>query len=134
MKHTFEIVFAGVVCAVMLSSCGSKVDGKWTGTCKNLTFGASAPLSITLKQDGSHVRGMLVLGGQDLVGSGTVEGIISGNNIAFTSPGDGQLCNCINWEGTISGNSISGTYRVEPTAGAAISGVPVQTGSFNVSK
>lgn len=119
-----------LVPAAILTSCSDKVDGHWRGSCQNATYGANASLEVSFIKTGSSISGMLMLGGDDLVGSGSLSGSVSGNSISFTTPGDNQAFNSILWSGRVSGDSISGTYRVEPTAAAAAMGIPVQVGTF----
>ncbi len=119
---------------LLLCSCGKKVEGRWTGVCHNGTYDSTAPLTITFQQDGGQLKGVLMLGGEELVGSGPLTGCITGKDIVFTTQGDNVTYNSINWQGSLDGNSISGTYRIEPTPEAVFNGLPVQQGTFSVSK
>ena len=119
---------------LLLCSCGKKVEGRWTGVCHNSTYNSTAPLTITFQQNGGQLKGMLMLGGEELGGSGPLTGCITGKDIVFTTEGDNATYDSINWQGSLDGNSISGTYRIEPTPGAAFIGFPVQQGTFSVSK
>lgn len=132
-KHYFYSLFCGVA-AVAMCSCSEKVSGRWEGECHNDTFGGQGSLSIILKESNGNIHGSLVIGGEELGGSGEISGVISGSNISFTSPGGSQEFSNIVWMGTIQGKSIIGTYRVEPTAYAASYGIPVQIGRFAVTK
>lgn len=131
-----NIIFSSIllVPAALLTSCSDKVDGRWRGSCQNTTYGANASLEVSLIKTGSSIRGTLMLGGDELVGSGPLSGSVSGNSISFTTPGDNQAFTSILWSGHVSGDSISGTYRVEPTAAAAAMGIPVQVGTFLLNK
>lgn len=129
-----KLIFVLLVPAAFLTSCSDKVDGHWSGSCQNSTYGANASLEVSFITTGSSIRGTLILGGDELVGSGPLSGLVSGNSISFTTPGDNQAFTSIQWNGRVSGDSISGTYRVEPTAAAAAMGIPVQVGTFLLNK
>lgn len=132
-KHHFYSMLCGAS-AVLMCACSENVSGRWEGACRNDTFGVEATLSLLLNESNGSIRGALTIGGDDLGGSGEISGVISGKNISFTSPGDGQMATHITWTGIIDGDTISGTYRVEPTALASSMDVPVQTGRFVVTK
>ena len=119
---------------LLLCSCDKKVEGKWTGVCHNSTYNSTVPLTITFQQNEGQLKGMLMLGGEELVGSGPLIGCITGKDIVFTTPGDNVVYNGIHWQGSLDGNSISVTYRIEPTPEAAINGLPLQQGTFSISK
>lgn len=127
-KYHFHSILCGVSSA-LICACTEKASGRWEGACRNDTYGVEAPLSLVLKESNGSIRGSLIIGGDELLGSGEISGVISGRDISFTSPGDGQMVTNISWIGTIEGNSISGTYRGEPTAYGS-----VQIGRFTVTK
>lgn len=119
----------------MLCSCSDNISGTWQGECVNITAGnITAPMKLMLNIRDNEVTGSLILGGGDLVGSGSIVGIINGDSITFQSEGDQTSFTHITWMGTISGNVIEGTYRVEPTIQAHLMGIPPQDGRFRVSK
>ena len=77
---------------------------------------------------GNKLNGMLRLGGGKLVGSGPVNGTVSGNVITMIGPGgDERTSKFIIWTGRIANGVFSGTYKVEPKPG-----YPVQVGRFSM--
>lgn len=134
MNTNHQIITPLVVLSSFLTACSPTVKGSWEGVCENETYGASAPLNLTIQQHGDKIEGYLMLGGTDLIGSGPIQGVVQDNTISFTTPGDAQMFSHINWQGCIEGQTISGTYRVEPTAFGASNGIPIQMGRFSVQK
>lgn len=132
-KYHFYSILCGAS-AALICACSENVSGGWEGSCRNDTYGGEGSLSLVLKESNGSIRGTLTIGGGELVGSGEIRGVISGRDISFTSPGDGQLTTNITWTGTIEGNSISGTYKVEPTAYGSANGISIQIGRFIVTK
>lgn len=115
-----------------LDGSSGLAEGVWEGLCTNTTFRITAPLTIFIHQKDTELVGTLMLGGDDLIGSGAIHGIVHGGMISFTSPGDDQSFKHIIWNGFISDKALQGVYRVEPTGDAASSGFPVQHGTFQV--
>ena len=123
-----------LLCSCTDNACDN-VSGTWNGVCINDTAGGvSAELTLAIKADNDSIIGTLIIKGQQLVGSGKLTGFVNNNVISFQSEGDGKMYNHITWMGTISDNTITGSYRVEPTAEAVLAGVPPQDGRFTVSK
>lgn len=121
--------------STLLISCSDNVSGSWEGACINDTAGGvTAPMQLMLNISGKKVNGALMLGGSELIGSGEITGHIHGKSITFQSPGDGTTFTQITWMGTISGNVIEGSYRVEPTTAASLIGITPQNGRFTVTK
>lgn len=110
------------------------INGKWAGACHNTTCNVTAELTLILHQEGAALGGMLLLGGDELSGSGAIHGTVEGAYVVFTSPGTPGLFNDIVWCGTLNGNCIQGTYRVEPDAAGTAAGAFVQIGTFTVWK
>lgn len=136
MKATYLThLFCLTSIPVLLCSCSDNVSGTWKGRCINYTAGGiSANMTLTFKENNGSVTGTLIIKGQQLVGSGKLTGFVDNNVITFQTEGDGQTFKYITWTGTISDDSISGTYRVEPTAQAVWAGIPPQDGCFTVYK
>lgn len=127
-----KIALLGTVCALV--SCSESAEGIWKGECRNETIGSSSGLQMTIKQDGDKLKGILVLEATDLYGSGVMEGFIMDKDVTLRSEGDGQTFVNITWVGRIKGDTIKGTYRVEPTPSAALLGRNVQKGTFIVNR
>ncbi len=127
-----KVALLGAAC--VLVSCSDSAEGVWKGECRNETIGSSSGLQMTIKQDGDKLKGILVLEAADLYGSGIMEGFIMDKDVTLRSEGDGQTFVNITWVGRIKGDTIKGTYRVEPTPSAALMGRNVQKGSFIVNR
>lgn len=120
--------------AGVLVSCSESAEGIWQGECRNETIGSSSGLKMTIRQDDDKLQGILILEASDLYGSGRMEGFIMDKDITLRSEGDGQTFVNITWSGRIKGDTIKGTYRVEPTPSAALLGRNVQIGSFQMQR
>ena len=127
-----KVALLGAAC--VLVSCSDSAEGVWKGECRNETIGSSSGLQMTIKQDGDKLKGILVLEATDLYGSGIMEGFIMDKDVTLRSEGDGQTFVNITWVGRIKGDTIKGTYRVEPTPSAALMGRNVQKGTFIVNR
>ena len=128
-------ICVGIFASTILLSCSDNISGTWEGACINDTAGdVTAPMNLQLSIRNNEVTGALMLRGNELVGSGEITGHLHGNSITFQSPGDNTTFTRIIWFGTISGNIIEGTYRVEPTFTASALGIPPQDGRFRVKK
>ncbi len=121
----------GVIC----TSCEKSVTGIYSGECHNITANAKGPIDITIKTTNDNiVTGYISITGKELYGSGELKGTINDDKISFNTPGDNDLMSGIQWTGTISGNVITGSYTVIPTANAQLLGIPVQYGTFHATK
>ncbi len=118
----------------LIVSCDNSVNGTWSGSCHNTTFGGNARLEASFTSKGNIISGYLAINSNELGGSGAVQGVISGKTISFDTPGDNDMMTGIHWEGTISGKTITGTYVVAPTLQAQMLGAPVQNGTFRLNK
>lgn len=127
-----KLALAGVAC--VLASCSESVEGKWQGECRNETIGSSSGLQMTIKQEENKLQGILILEATDLYGSGRMEGFILDDEVTLRSEGDGQTFVNITWSGKLKGDTIKGSYRVEPTPSAALLGRTVQKGTFTVTR
>lgn len=93
---------------------------------------------MTLTQNGSAVTGNLVqqtvdLGGFTTTFNGTISGTVSGTDVSLTSQltfvtrGLGDALTCRggdSWSGTISGSTLTGTFRPQSTAYVCDGGIP----------
>lgn len=127
-----KMALAGAAC--VLASCSDSAEGKWQGECRNETIDSTSGLQMTIKQEDDKLQGILILEAADLYGSGRMEGFILDNEVTLRSEGDGQTFVNITWSGKLKGETIKGTYRVEPTPGAALLGRTVQKGTFTVTR
>ena len=124
---------AVVVAAGALVSCSDSADGIWVGKCLNSNVNTESGLQMTIKQKGDKLEGVLIL--QDnLYGSGRLTGYVTDSEVTICSEGDTQTFVNIVWSGRIKGDTISGTYRVEPTPSAALLGREVQKGTFSMQR
>lgn len=138
IKHWLSIVAVGT----LFTACSHSVDasrshtvaGMWYGACKNDTYGGTGTLYVSLKEDGGHLQGNLLLGGGVLEGSGAIEGTVQKQVISFTTPGNNRTFTHIRWQGRLKGDNISGTYRVAQTISAQANNAPVQCGRFTLSR
>ncbi len=134
-KHLLSLLPLYAVCLICSSCENQSASGTYSGECHNTTFWAKAPLDISIQVSKDNiVSGYLCITGNELYGSGELKGVLSGNRISFNSAGDNELMTGIQWTGTISGSSISGTCTVIPTVKAQMLGIPPQNGTFNVTK
>ena len=99
-------------------SIGDTVSGIWEGICINTTYGIEI---ISIK-------------GDELGGSGEINGMTNGDSITFTSPGDNDIMTGIQWEGVIAGEEINGTYLVNPSLHGISIGLQQQYGAFNAKR
>lgn len=120
--------------ACVLVSCSDSVEGVWNGECRNETVGSTSGLQMTLKQEDDKLQGVLMLQASDLYGSGRLEGFVFDSDVTIRSEGDGQTFVNITWSGRLKGDTIKGTYRVEPTPSAALLGRTVQKGTFTMTR
>lgn len=120
--------------ACVLASCSDSAEGQWQGECRNETIDSTSGLQMTIKQEDDKLQGILILEATDLYGSGRIEGFILDNEVTLRSEGDGQTFVNITWSGRLKGDTIKGTYRVEPTPNAALLGRTVQKGTFTVTR
>lgn len=116
------------------SHIGNAVLGIWKGVCINTTYGVSAPIEISIQQNGNIITGYISIKGDELGGSGEISGMTNGSPITFTSPGDNDTMTGIQWEGVITGEEINGTYLVNPSLHGISIGLELQYGIFNAKK
>ena len=66
----------------------------------------------------------------DLYGSGRLTGYVTDSDVTMHSEGNMQTFINIVWSGKLKGDTIKGTYRVEPAPSAEMLGREVQKGTF----
>lgn len=132
MNSLFKTIGVAVA-AGMLVSCSDSAEGVWVGKCLNNNVHTESGLQMTIKQNGEKLEGILMLQ-DELYGSGRLTGYMTGSEVTICSEGDTQTFVNIVWSGRLKGNTIIGTYRVEPTPSAALLGREVQKGTFNMQR
>ncbi|PZS33861.1 MAG: hypothetical protein DLM58_06975 [Pseudonocardiales bacterium] len=86
------------------ASSSDDIAGDWTGTFANSTTGQTGTFAVTFSRQGETITGHITINGG---GSGTINGTLSGNKITFgTITGSTTT-----FDGSFSGNSMSGTYK-----------------------
>ncbi len=85
------------------------ISGDWVGTWESTDFpGGNGTLTVNITQDGNNINGTITLTGSEYLSGGTLSGTVNGNNFTMNIDfGEGYYMVST---GTISGNSISGTY------------------------
>ena len=129
-----------------LSSCSDKIDGAWSGRCGVDSY--NTKMSCVLSTDNGLLRGVLMYEGagsptltramtpnytmENVVwlGSGVIQGVAVGDEITFTTPGNGVTVALRTWRGKLGKNEIRGTYRDEPTPESIAKGAVVTEGQF----
>ena len=125
LLKTMALCAAGCV----LVSCSDSAEGVWHGECVNESVGTKSGMKVSMKQNGDKLEGILMLQ-DDLYGSGRLTGYVTGKDVTMHSEGNVQTFTGIVWSGKLKGDTIKGTYRVEPSPAAQLLGREVQKGSF----
>lgn len=102
----------------------SPLDGAWVGTWKASATSDTGTVRIQWKQTGSQLAGTIIVSNTPCVANGTITGLVNGNAITF---GAVQSVTTIAYTGTLSGNTIAGTYQADASCGNA-------TGSWTATK
>ena len=93
--------------------CNKGIAGTWTGTWTNSPdFGnppATGGFTVTFTQTGNQITGVASVTGPTCVTGGNSTGTITGNSIQFGFLADPQRP--VQFEGTVLGNSMSGTWN-----------------------
>ena len=97
------------------STGASAIAGAWSGTWQSTNQAGSGTFTLTWTQQGSDLSGTITVTKTPCVANGTLTGKVSGNQIEF---GAVQGTYRIDYRGSVSGNSMSGTYA-SPTCGNA---------------
>jgi hypothetical protein len=96
----------------------SALAGSWSGSYSGAFSGT---FKLTWTQNGSKLNGTIHL---NPGGTEPINGTVTGSNIQFGTVGGSQV---ITYTGTVSGDSMSGTYKVKTANGSA-------NGSWNAHK
>lgn len=89
-------------------AASSGLTGTWTGTWQNTNIAGSGTFTLQLTQSGSTVAGTIVAVGTPCLTNGTISGALAANQVQL---GAVQGVVTITYAGTVSGNSMSGTYQ-----------------------
>lgn len=82
------------------------VTGTWPGTWQDAA-GASGTFTMQFAQTGNQISGPITIEGSTCVSQGTISGTIDGDQITF---GAVKAGNSVDYTGTISGDTMSGTW------------------------
>ena len=109
----------GHVMAVPSDAAMNRKFAGYAGTCTNQTYGITARMYLAIHEQDGTVSGNLDLF-DELGGGGPIIGSIEGDQVTFTINGEfGE----INWAGSIDGETIHGTYRVQAADGSTENGI-----------
>ena len=86
------------------------LSGAWMGTWANESPAAVGTFTLTWAQQGSLLVGAIGVTGSNCISAGNVTGNIDGNKISF---GAVEGTKTITYVGTVSGNTMTGTYSSE---------------------
>jgi hypothetical protein len=87
----------------------SALSGKWSG---NYSGSYSGTFKLNWRQSGSHLHGTITISNPK--STLPINGTVNGTAIKFGTVGS----TAITYTGTVSGNSMSGTYKVGPANGS----------------
>ena len=91
------------------------IAGDWSGTWQSgRAKSVKGTFHVTFNQTGEAFTGSIQVSGSECVSNGTVSGTLTGNAISF---GAVQAEETIAFDGTVDGNSMSGTYTSGPACG-----------------
>ena len=88
----------------------SALSGKWSG---NYSGSYNGTFKLSWHQSGSHLRGTITISNQR--STLPINGTVNGTAITFGTVGS----MAITYTGTVTGNSMSGTYKVATANGSA---------------
>jgi len=91
------------------NASAADLSGTWSG---HYSGAFSGTFTLTSQQSGSQLSGTINLSSD---GSPKINGTVTGNTIKFGTVGS----TAITYSGTVSGNSMSGTYTVAGAAGGS---------------
>jgi hypothetical protein len=86
------------------------LSGAWMGTWTNETPAAVGTFTLTWAQQGTLLVGAIGVTGSNCISAGNVTGNLDGNKISF---GAVEGTKTITYVGTVSGNTMTGTYSSE---------------------
>jgi hypothetical protein len=91
-------------------SSDSGLSGTWSGTYSGAFSGS---FKLAWHQNGSKLNGVIHL---NPGGTSTINGTVNGSTIEFGTVGGSQV---ITYTGTVSGDSMSGSYKIKTSGGSA---------------
>ena len=91
------------------------INGTWNGTWKDTTDSGNGTFVVNWLQAGSQLTGTITVKGAPCLTTGLVTGTVNGSAITFGAVSGAVT---INYTGSVSGNTMSGTYTA-PTCGDA---------------
>jgi hypothetical protein len=83
------------------------MTGKWSGTYSSTTDASTGTFAILFRQDGTQLTGSISIQPPGCVNEGAITGTLNGTTIAFGAVKGAQT---IDYTGSVSGNTMSGTY------------------------
>lgn len=129
------IVAGGWIFSIVLSHGGPSyphLASSYQGMMQNTTIGGSTTFTLTIIQDQQLISGRETLSPGLLVGSGPLSGTVgTDNSIHFTVTSDDGSNAVTTFTGTVSQNTLSGTYSVSATYPGL--GSQTQTGTWEAS-
>ena len=96
--------------AASRSQAPSALSGKWSG---HYSGSFNGTFTVRWRQSGSHLHGTIHISNPD--NTMPINGRVSGSAISFGTVGS----TAITYSGTVSGTSMSGSYKVHSTSGAS---------------
>ena len=94
---------------------GVTLAGTWTGSWESEAPGVSGTFTMKIEQTGSGFTGTIAIADTPCVSNGSVIGSVDGDTINF---GAVEAENEVAFSGSISGDSMSGTYQSPPACGS----------------
>jgi hypothetical protein len=96
------------------STSSNSLTGTWTGTYQSTTTtSAYGTFTIVFTQAGSQLNGTIDIKNSGCISTGTITGTVSGGTITFGAVKGAQT---IDYTGTVSGTTMSGTYSAPQCA------------------
>lgn len=84
---------------------GNAIDGAWDGSWSSTSSpGVSGSFTVTFTESGNQLKGSITATNTPCIQGAAVTGTLDGNRIVFGK------ANTVDYTGTVSGNSMSGTY------------------------
>jgi hypothetical protein len=88
-------------------SAADSLTGTWTGTYASTTDPASGSFTVRFTQTGSQLNGTIDIQNSACITTGTITGALNGDQITFGAVEGAQT---ITYTGSVSGNTMTGTY------------------------
>lgn len=102
------LVLGGLNVGALQAQDCENIAGKYAVTI-NVPDGTTQDVTVTFEQDGCSLSGMIEGNNQTPIADGTVEGSSFSFSISITNQADGSSLD-FDWEGTVEGDAISGTW------------------------